>query len=251
MSRCNLTPPDPAVVPQIDRDASRLLRNAIDDGPPQGFQPSCQSHAGTTNPAGTAPSTLSKSIATQPESQECSPPKESGVTMGSTTEISNSIGERRSTIEGLVKQIKNTEVSRYKYQATFHTSGYSRFGVGTQRRENQSPTEVILNIVNGFANAMSRGSWGCRSDPSTKSTKNQFMFFCLCKVVAAIGVDINRLEKLVRSRGFESPLEDYFSGVVWANRLLQELSKMGWGTQAVDLLLSCKSRSRRCFKGPR
>ncbi|KAM0801850.1 hypothetical protein BDR22DRAFT_972029 [Usnea florida] len=230
MSRCNLTPPDPAVVPQIDRDASRLLRNAIDDGPPQGFQPSCQSHAGTTNSAGTAPSTLSKSIATQPKSQECSPPKESGVTMGSTTEISNSIGERRSTIEGLVKQIKNTKIPRYKQQAPFHESGYTKFEV-SQRRKNQSPTEVIIDIVIGFANAMSRGSWGCR-------TKNQFMFFCLCKVLAAIGVDIKRLENFVRSRGFESLLEDYFSGVVWANRLLQELSKMGWGNQAVDLLLS-------------
>ena len=239
MSRCNLTPPDPAVVPQIDRDASRLLRNAIDDGPSQGFQPSCQSHAGTTNSAGTGPSTLSESTATQPKSQECSPPKESDVTMGSSTEISDSIGERRSTIEGLMKQIKNTEVSRDKQPTKFRGSDWSKTKVEKACVADQSPTEVIFLLVSGFAKKM------------TYSTKNQVVFFCLCKVLSAIGADINGLENLVRSRGFESDLEYYFSGVVWANRLLQEISKMGWGNQAVDLLLSCKSRSRRCLKGPR
>ena len=65
-----------------------------------------------------------------------------------------------------------------------------------------------------------------------------------------MGVDLSRLHKLELDLKIEvscKKLLKYFEGVAWVNMLLSDLHKKGWGHQAVDLLLSCESRSRCCM----
>ena len=77
------------------------------------------------------------------------------------------------------------------------------------------------------------------------TTNEKFIFACLWRVLDWIGEPVRELKG--KDRGRKSALKakfiHYARGVIWANKLLEELYWCGWGHQAFELLLFCKSKS--------
>ena len=236
----SMTPPEPPAVAQtVDCGAPSFLPEA--GHPPhqsvliqlsRKVQPLSQNLLETADSEETAPITLPESI------------EESGVTKGSSTRTSEPIRATCTIVERPVKKIEKTTSDprkRTKSNSSGSTEAMTHRAIAAKT---QQPTELVFGIVARHAKKMKQ-----RSKSSKKL--DQLTFFCLCKVLRAMGVGISRFQDLGLGREYNLPFDQYFDGVVWANRLLEELFKEDSGHQAVDRLLSCKSRSRRCMRGAR
>ena len=158
------------------------------------------------------------------------------------TKFQNPLRATRTVMERLVEKIKNTDFKSWK-PTTFTSSDYSEVMVHRALAANDPPAEVAFKIVVKLAKKM--------MEPRKFANQDRLLIFCLCKVLRSMRVHASRLESLELEEEDELSFEQYLTGVVWANQLLGELFEEGWGHQAVDLLLSCKSRSRRCINEPR
>ena len=246
------TLPEPAAVPQTAEcgtpnfliEAGHLPQQSVPSQLPQKLQPLSQNLSETADSEESAPSTLPryKNIQPKPQNpQNCSPSKASGAMTKSSTTASKSIKAYRFSMKGLVTHIKDTKLDHMK-PSKFTSSGYPGVTVHLAYARHHSLEEVAFEIVTKFAETL-------KQQPNL-STEDQLIFYCLCKVLYVIRVDLSRLQKLVHDLEIEVSFEElmkYFKGVVWANMLLCDLWKKGWGHRAVDLLLSCESRSRCCM----
>ena len=246
----SMTPAEPPAVPQtVDCWTPSFpteARHSSQRSKPFQLSPEAQSLSQslseTADFVGTAPRTSPKLIEIQPKPQSPqngSPPKGSGAITKSSTRAPNPIRASRFIMERVVKIIKNTNLDHW--EPTKSTSScYSEVTVHLAHARRHPPVEVAFEIVTKFAEKIKQGS-------SFSSSEDQLMFYCLCKVLYVMGVKTSRLQEIGVDLENKMTFEKYFKGVVWVNLLLQDLENEGWGHQAIDLLLSCKSRSRGCM----
>ena len=77
------------------------------------------------------------------------------------------------------------------------------------------------------------------------TTNEKFIFACLCKVLGWIGEPVRELMSIdgASKSTIRKRFDHFTRGSLWANKLLEELYWRGWGHQAFELLLFCKSKS--------
>ena len=242
----SMTPPEPPAVPQTAEcgtpsflpEAGHLPQQSLPSQLPQQLQSVSQNLSETADFEGSAPRPFPRYIEIQPNPQnpqDGSPSKRSSIVKKSSTRVSNPIRPQRSIMKRVVQKIKDTKLDHRE----FTSSEYPEAMVHLAHARRQPPVEVVFEIVTKFAKNIKR--------ELSYSTEDQLMLYCLCKVLFVMKVEISRLEELGLDLKLELPIETYFKGVEWAIQLLSDLYKKGWDHRAVDLLLSCRSRSQCCM----
>ena len=253
----SMTPPEPPAVPQTVHCGTPSALPEAGHPPhhsvPIQLSPQVQPLSQSLSEKAGSEDTLPKLIAIQPKTQMCSSSKESGVTKRPSTTTSEPTRATSSTGERPAKKIKKGKPVPGKH-ISVNPYGSSE-AVVFYASKRKSPTEAIFDVAARLAKTIEK-------EPDVP-TKNQLRFFCLCKLLHAMGVSIYRLQGLKPEWKYDSSFEKLFDGVVWANRLLEGLPEerlseerlgqpaVNVGQSAVDSLLNCKSRSRRCIRGAR
>ena len=205
------------------------------------FQPLSQSHSERADSGRTTPSILPTKIEAQLGPQNCSTSMESGDFIHYSPGF-KSPSQAMRAMKALFDRIQNKSFSTMK-PPKFTSSSYTKEDVQCALASTPS-AEVAFEVVADVTKNMNKGR-------DRISPQDELLFFCLCKVLQSIGVDDRRLRDLRLNGSYYPSFKWDFVGVVWANQLLEEMFEPEWGHDAVDLLLSCKSKSCRCMNEPR
>lgn len=145
--------------------------------------------------------------------------------------------ERAGKLKTMLDQVLNQDfifLTRPRYDWTsFNDPDIKAYTSGTA---GYLPSEMAEQITRGLAEKMTR--------PSRRIQEHErFLLVCHCKVLKSMGVSVHGIMQTFALRGKVSiqKLKSHLHGIVWANRLLEGLYSRGWGHQAVDILLLCKS----------
>lgn len=204
------------------------------------FQPLSQSYSKKVD-SGRTPRIILPKVVAQLGPQNCSTSMELGDFISSSPGFQNPSKAMRAMTAIFNKIKKQSFITRKPPK--FTSSDYTKEDV-QRALAITSSKEVAFDIVADIAKKMAKGR-------ESISAQDELLFFCLCKVLQSIGVDDRRLQDLRLNSSYDSSFKWYFVGVKWANQLLEEMFDKGWDHDAVDLLLSCKSKSCRCMNEPR